>query len=190
MRDETKKKLASVGKDILITVGILGFVAIAAVSGNAVQLLKYTPLGNNRRRYKTYEINRSIKKLLDKGFMSKKSHKNIESLVITEKGKKLLQKYELESLVKEKPPKWDKKFRVVIFDISEQRKKTRDRLRMKLRSFGFLCLQNSVWIYPYDCQEIIELLKQYLELKGEVIYMSVDSIENDAWLIESFGLKR
>ena len=79
---------------------------------------------------------------------------------------------------------------MIIFDISEMRRKDRDKLRRIIRGFGFICLQNSVWVYPYHCQEIIELLKKYLELKGEVIYMTVDSIENDDWLLKSFKLKR
>ena len=58
-----------------------------------------------------------------------------------------------------------------------------------MRSFGFVCLQQSVWVYPYHCQEIIELLKQYLELNVEVIYMLVDLIEGDEWLKKEFQLK-
>ena len=58
-----------------------------------------------------------------------------------------------------------------------------------IRSFGFICLQQSVWIYPYPCENIINLLKQYLDLKGEVLYMTIESIENDNWLREDFRLK-
>lgn len=187
MKKETKEKIASVGKDILITVGALGAVFIAAAAGNAVQLLQYTPLAG-KRKYKNYQINKSVRKLLGRGLLQITENKYNKYLRVTDKGKKLLLKYELESLAKEKPKKWDGKYRAVIFDISEQRRKTRDHLRLMLRSFGFVCLQNSVWIYPYDCQEIIELLKKYLELGQEAIYMTVDSIENDEWLLKTFGL--
>ncbi len=180
--------LVSVGKDILLTVGMLGFVTVAAIAGNAVQLLKYTPLGDRKRPIKKFELNRSIKRLLDRGLLKKQLRRNTEYLELTDAGKRVLLKYQLEGLSKSQHKKWDGKYRVVIFDISEQRKKTRDHLRRILRSFGFICLQNSVWIYPYHCEEIIELLKQYLDLKGEVIYMTVESIENDERLKESFGL--
>lgn len=46
--------------------------------------------------------------------------------------------------------KWDKKWRIIIFDIEEINRKTRDRLRRKLRELGFGMLQQSVWITPYD----------------------------------------
>jgi CRISPR-associated endonuclease Cas2 len=187
MEKETKEKIVSIGKDVLIAMGTLGFVVVAASMGNAVQLLKYTPLFD--KKYKNYQINRSVKRLLDSGFLKISEDKYNKFLEVTEKGKKLLIKYELEGLAQDKPKKWDKKYRVVIFDISEQRRKVRDRLRIMLRSFGFIQLQGSVWVYPYECQEIIELLKKYLELKEEVIYMIVDSIENDDWLLKNFKLK-
>ncbi len=182
MKKETKEKMVSVGKDILITVGLLGFVTVAAMAGNAVQLLKYTPLGQRRWKIKNYEMNRYLKRLLE-------LRGNTEYLEVTNKGKKLLLKYELEGLNQNKPPKWDKKYRVIIFDISEERRGARDRLRITIRGLGFVQLQQSVWVYPYPCQDIIELLKKYLEIKSEVIYMTVDTIENDQWLKENFKLK-
>ncbi len=183
-----KEKIISISKDVLITIGALGFIFVAATAGNAVQLLKYTPLAG-KKKYKRYEINKSIKKLLERDLLKINEDKHNKYLEVTNKGRKLLLRYELEGLAKDKPKKWDKKYRVVIFDISEQRKKIRDHLRLMLRSLGFVCLQNSVWVYPYECQEIIELLKKYLDLRQEVIYMSVDSIENDEWLRKKFKLK-
>ena len=55
MKQEIKEKIASVSKDILIAIGILGFIPIAVVAGNAVQLLKYTGL-TKRPKIKTYEM--------------------------------------------------------------------------------------------------------------------------------------
>jgi CRISPR-associated endonuclease Cas2 len=189
MREKTKEKVISIGKDILIGIGMLGIVPVAIGMGNAVQLLKYTPLGGKKTKYKTYQVNRSVKKLLERNLLQITEDKHNKCLKLSAKGKKLLIKYELEGLAQDKPKKWDKKYRVVIFDISEKRRKVRDNLRNILRSFGFVQLQGSVWIYPYHCQEIIELLKKYLELKQEVIYMTVDSVENDEWLLENFKLK-
>ena len=187
MKGETKEKILSASKTLLVIVGALGFVFVAAAAGNAVQLLKYTPL-MKRSKLQLFEINQGIKRLLKRGLLEIKEDEDYKRLQLTDKGKNLLLKYELEGLVQDKPQKWDKKYRVVIFDISEQRKKTRDQLRGMLRSFGFVCLQASVWVYPYECQEIIDLLKQYLNLRNEAVYMTVDSIENDKWLKENFKL--
>ena len=117
-----------------------------------------------------------------------KEDENYKFLKITDKGKRLLLKYELEGLVQDKP-KNGIKIQSGYFRYIRTKKKTRDHLRVMLRSFGFICLQNSVWVYPYECQEIIDLLKQYLELKEEALYMTVESIENDKWLKKSLNYK-
>lgn len=187
MKEETKEKVLSASKTLLTIVGVLGFVAVATVAGNAVQLLKYTPI-MKRSKLKVFEINQGIKRLLKRGLVEIKEDKDYKYLEVTEKGKHLLLKYQLEGLSQNKPKKWDKKYRVVIFDISEQRKKVRDRLRRTLQSFGFICLQDSVWVYPYQCEDIINLLKQYLNLTGEVLYITAETIENDRWLKEEFKL--
>ncbi len=187
MQKETKEKVLSASKTLLILLGGLGFVFIAASMGNAVQLLKYTPL-LKKSKLKLFEVNQGVKRLLSRGLIEIKEDNTKKYLALTDKGKHFLLKYQLEGLVQDKSRKWDKKYRVVIFDISEQRKKTRDHLRRMLRSFGFVCLQNSVWVYPYKCQDIIDLVKQYLELKEDVVYMVVESIENDGWLKENFKL--
>ena len=171
----------------LMTIGAVGIVFVAVGMGNAVQLLKYTPIFK-QRKIKLYEINQSIKRLLDRKLIKIREDRDHKFLEVTDTGKRLLLKYKLEGLAEEKPKKWDRKYRTVVFDISEQRKKTRDHLRRMLRGFGFICLQGSVWVYPYHCEEIVSLLKEYLQLRGEVIYMTVESIENDGWIKKRFDL--
>ena len=49
--------------------------------------------------------------------------------------------------------KWDKKWRVIIFDIPEELHNERNNLRRKLKSLGFYILQKSVFVFPYPCEE-------------------------------------
>ena len=187
VKEDTKTKILSASKTLLLIIGALGLVFVAVAAGNAVQLLKYTPL-LKKSKLKIFEINQGIKRLLKRGLLEIKEDNDKKYLKITEKGRHMLLKYQMEGLASDKPKKWDKKYRVVVFDIEEQMRKIRDRLRDILRSFGFVQLQASVWVYPYECQEIIDLLKQYLMLQGEVVYMTVESIENDSWLKKKFEL--
>jgi predicted transcriptional regulator len=187
MKRETKERVISISKDILLSIGVLSLVPVAVLAGNSVQLLK--PLLKTPK-IKLYELNRNIKRLLERGLIEINEDKDYKFLKVTEKGKNLILKYKLESLANNNPPKWDRKYRVIIFDISETRKKIRDRLRIIVRGCGFICLQDSVWVYPYPCEEIVELLKEYLNLKREVIYMTVESIDNDSRLKKEFKLKR
>jgi DNA-binding transcriptional regulator PaaX len=187
MEKETKEKVLSATKDVLLAIGILGFVFVAAGMGNAVQLLKYTPL-LKKTKLKKFELNQALKRLISRGLIEIKEDKETEYLVLTPKGKRMLLKYQLEGLVSQKPKKWDKKYRIVIFDVAESQRKVRDSLRNNLKMFGFIPLQDSVWVYPYPCKEIIDLLKQYLDLNAEVIYMTADMIENDKYLREEFKI--
>lgn len=70
---------------------------------------------------------------------------------LTSLGKKRLQrKFPLLKLQKKK---WDGWWRIVIFDINEKNKKTRDLLRDKLKTLGFGMWQRSVYITPFNVAE-------------------------------------
>lgn len=71
---------------------------------------------------------------------------------------------------------WDGRWRIVIFDIEESNKNTREALRDKLRELGLGMLQESVWVTPHD---VSVDLREFLESKdlGEVAFvLEVSSI--------------
>jgi DNA-binding transcriptional regulator PaaX len=76
----------------------------------------------------------------------------------------------------------------LIFDIPEYRKSTRDRIRETLRIIGFVRLQDSVWAYPYDCEDLITLLKADFKIGKDMLYLVVEAMENDASLRRHFGI--
>lgn len=88
-----------------------------------------------------------------------------------------------------KKRRWNGRWRVVIFDVPERRRQTRDRLRDIMKEVGFVRLQDSVWVFPYDCEDFITLLKAELKIGVAILYMVVEQIENDKYLREHFGLK-
>ncbi len=48
--------------------------------------------------------------------------------------------------------KWDKKWRVVIFDIPQELHNKRNRFRKRLKLLGFYRIQKSVFAFPYPCE--------------------------------------
>ena len=76
----------------------------------------------------------------------------------------------------------------MIFDIPEYRKTLRPQIRRSLQTVGFIRLQDSVWIYPYDCEDFIVLLKAELKIGKDILYMIVDELEGDTRIKEQFGL--
>ena len=107
---------------------------------------------------------------------------------MTSNGENRLRYWEFADFHLEKPRKWDKKWRVIIFDIPEKKKKIRERVRYIFNKAGLYCLQDSVWVSPYDCEEVITLLKTNLHVGKNILYLIVDELENDRELRREFGL--
>ncbi len=110
-------------------------------------------------------------------------------LRLSEKGKLKLKELKSNNIDFKIPLKWDKKWRMLIFDIPEHRKGTRDKIRHTLIDIGFMRLQDSVWVFPYDCEDLIQLLKADLKIGKDVLYIVADRIEYEKNLITHFRLK-
>ena len=91
-------------------------------------------------------------------------------------------------LVPKKPRRWDKKWRLLVFDIPEKRRRARNQIRTTLATLGFVRLQDSVCVYPYDCEDLITLLKADLKIGKDVLYVIADKIEYDKPLLARFNL--
>jgi DNA-binding transcriptional regulator PaaX len=129
--------------------------------------------------------------LADKGYVRFEEVNGSRRVRITPTGRRFLEAEERKVKLRagSVPQKrWDKRWRFVIFDVPEYRKGVRDRLRRQVISFGFLRLQDSVWVYPYECEELVALLKADLKIGKDVLYAIVERIENDGWIKKHFKL--
>jgi len=108
---------------------------------------------------------------LKTGYIEKIIKEDKPYIRLTSKGKEKIQRDF--SLVRFQNKKWDKKWRVVIFDIEEKRKKQRDQLREKLKELGFGMIQESVWISPYDIVVDFREFIKTIGLEDNVFVMEV-----------------
>jgi len=60
-----------------------------------------------------------------------------------------------------RPKKWDKLWRVIIFDIPVEKNKARTALRRKFQEIGFYQIQKSVFVYPYPCEKEIMFIGKF-----------------------------
>ncbi len=110
---------------------------------------------------------------------------------LTPEGKARAKLYtQIDSIKIKKQKKWDKKWRVLIFDVPEDVRIKREALRGKLKELGFYMLQKSVWVYPYPCKEELELLKNFFGLDEEhYIVLEVNNIGTRSQeLVRFFGI--
>ena len=109
------------------------------------------------------------------------------NMVLTDKGKIKSLNYYFEKIKIESSP-WDKKWRIVTFDIPEKLRKGRNALREKLLKLGFYEFQKSVLIFPYECKDEIDFLIEFFNLRKYVRYGVLESIDNDLHLRKVFKL--
>ncbi len=97
-------------------------------------------------------------------------------LQITKLGKKELLRYNIDELEIKKSKVWDDKWRMVIFDIPEKFKNGRDALSKKLKEMGFYRLQKSVFVYPYECENEIDFIREFFDVKKFVILLRISTM--------------
>jgi DNA-binding PadR family transcriptional regulator len=100
-----------------------------------------------------------------------KDSQNIEKIYLSEKGKNKWLQYQFRNLKINKTRSWDKKWRMVLFDIPESKRKIRDALRKKLKNLGFLEFQKSVFICPYPSRDEINFVINYFNIEDNVYYI-------------------
>jgi len=179
-RQRDKKK--NLQRVILATVAGVGILSIGLLAPNVIGAMSKLGLLPNKRQ-KEY-IGSSASKMVKKGLLKY----NGKFYELTLSGKKQLRRWEFAHFRIDKPKKWDSKWRVIIFDIPDRKRKARDQIRYLFKSAGFYLLQESVWVYPYDCEDIIALLKTDFGVGKELLYLIVEELENDRHLRGEFGL--
>lgn len=110
----------------------------------------------------------------------------IDKKGFTQKG--LERVFKIKKSIEKECQKWDKKWRIVIFDIPEKKKELRNYFRNKLIELNFKKMQNSVWVNPHDdFKEIQDIIKN-CNIEKFVIFMIVDKISNDLLFKKKFNL--
>lgn len=187
VRQKTKRQ--NIRKIILGIVATAGILGIMAVAPNALQALAMLNGGKYRRRTNPkYAVNTAFSKLLQSGMIVLEKNDRGRFVKLTTKGKQQLRSWGEHKYFIKKPKKWDGKWRLIIFDIKIARNHIRNKLRNTLKHVGFIQLQRSVWVYPYDCEDFIILLKADFKIGKDVLYMIVDKIENDQPIKSHFEL--
>lgn len=150
------------------------------------KIIKYYTGAKKGARF-NYRAKTALGRLATKGLITFEERDGRRYARITERGKRVLE-LEMQKVAMTRKRKWDHHWRVVIFDIPERRKSVRNRLRRFMDTYGFIRLQDSVWVYPHDCEDLIALAKAEFRIGADVLYMIVERIERDKHLREHFGL--
>ena len=177
-----RSRRANIQKLVLASVAAVGGISVVLVAPGVLGAMGKLGLIPSARQLEI--IKRSRSRLVARGLLAYQGN----MLRLTAMGEQVLRRLELHDFKLRKPKRWDRKGRVLIFDIPERRKGLRPKIRYTLKAIGFVRLQDSVWVYPYDCEDLVTLLKADFKIGKDLLYLIADSIENDVHLKSHFGV--
>lgn len=167
-------------KDILKVIAIGSLVIASVAVPNLPIALGY--LVKQWKNYNRKDLGKVIKRLEKQRMICINERDDKTVIEITEKGKRRILEYEFENIsIKKK--KLDGKWRLIIFDIPEDKRSSRDAFRKKLLQLDMIRLQDSVFASAYPCKQEIDFLCHYLGLSDFVTLVKLDQIERGERLI-------
>ena len=170
---------------VLRTLYASGLLATILMAPQAAKLLRHLDRGKVGRDRLYSRIRLAQNRLIQRGYIETKDGR----FLLTKKGKASIELVLLKEYRIPDQTLWDGKWRMLLFDIHERRRKVRWRLRNLLIGAGFIRLQDSAWIYPYPCDEFVSIVRAHLASGvGELRSFTCEALESDAALRKHFNV--
>ena len=168
----------SLTREILFMAASGTLILSSLFASNAAQLLR--PLLRWRKNWGKIDKRRiqdAINRLNNKRLIELTGKSDEVYIKITASGKNLLRRFDYDNLGLLKARTWNRKWHLIIFDIPEKKKRERNALSEKLKYLGLYPLQESVFIYPYNCRDEIDFICEFLLISRYVNYCIIESID-------------
>ena len=181
LESETPGAVAS--KVILATIAVGGVVCAGAVAPNIFKMIdgcnRYARSG---RKIKQGSCSNTISRCKRDGLILLAKQKDgTVKVLLTEKGRRYVYNFTYQPIIP-KPIIWDRKWRVVIFDIAVAKRREREMFRREIKRMGFKQVQKSVWVYPYKCEDEVLFLAKQLRIEKTVEILTVQKMLHvDKW---------
>lgn len=170
---EEHKIIKTATQLVLVSLLILGSVPLMVLLPGLAGAFKGFAKSKNYQR----DI---IARLEKEGFVKVKYLPNGKTEVsITQNGHTRVLRYNLGTMQLMNKKKWDKKWRLILFDVPEKRKVMRDALRKKIKELGLLKIQQSVYVYPHQCEKEMDFLISYFKIRPFVKYFTIERFGGD-----------
>ena len=183
---------ATATKFLLMFIALGGIAFGGAVVPGIFKILKefnFSSDSSGEEKYTKKQINDAIGNLKRQKFIKIINEKNGKfKIKLTNKGKKRILKLSLEGVSIQRPKIWDKKWRVVIFDVPNEFNAAREALRRKMKELGFKQLQKSVWICPYDCEDEILFIAETFSVEEYVEIITAEKLLHEKVVKKQFKL--
>lgn len=181
-------------KDVLKLVGAGAFLTAALLMPNLPLVLKPfldQKRKNEREIWKRFNIpylKRTLQRLEKQKLVDISDKNGVQIVTITNQGRQKVLRMALDDLEIKKPKNWDRRWRLISFDLPEKLAKIRKILVEYLSAWGFYPLHKSVYLHAYPCLKEVDFLREYLGVGEYVRMFTVIQIENDSQFRDFFGV--
>lgn len=134
------------------------------------------------------QMRKKLLALASQGLISVKEKKSEISISLLPPGEIQALKYKIDDIAITRQDWWDRKWRMILFDVPEEHRVLRSNFRNKLDDLGFVKLQNSVYVHPFECHNEIDFIRNVYGIKQYVKIVIVDKIEGESQLRKQFNL--
>ena len=134
------------------------------------------------------QLRRSIYHAIGKKYITLINRERGTTIRLTTAGKHLAGKAAVELLRPAVPTVWDKKWHIVLFDIPEEFKKSRDGFATNLKRIGFTQIQKSAFAFPYPCFEELAVLMDFHKVRPFVTCILAERMEHSRQLEKLYSL--
>ncbi len=184
---------ANTTKFLLMFLALGGVLCVGPAIPGIVKALECFKLFENREVYDKKKLRNVFGNLKRQKLVEILKYNNEKfQIQLTNKGKKRIKEYAVDSLKIKKPKIWDKKWRILIFDIPTKPKiynRAREALRNKIKELGFYQMQKSVWVYPYECEDELLFIAEVFEVQKYIEIITAEKILHANEIKRKFNLK-
>lgn len=188
-----EKKYAP-AKQVLVLIGAGVFLTASVLMPNLPLALK--PFLDQKRKderevWKRFNIpylKRTISRLEKQKLVEASEENGMQIIKITKEGRRKIVKMGLDELEIKKPKIWDRRWRLISFDLPEKLADIRKVLVEYLTVWGFYPLHESVYLHAWSCFKEVDFLREYLGVGEYVRIFTVSEIENDKLFRGFFGV--
>jgi DNA-binding transcriptional regulator PaaX len=158
----------------LKVLGVAGLAGITIVAPNALQglnlILRKSPVSQTKYRTVLNELRRQ-------GLVHIVANDEQQHFTLTPAGIHRLQRVIVDEVTIPTPKHWDRRWRLVTFDVPVKQSKERAYFTAQLQDLGFMMLQKSMWVYPYPCFKEIEQIAGYYNVLRYCTLIEADRLD-------------
>ncbi len=182
MKKHTKEIIKLTAREVLLSMFDLAIPFFEADRIYRIPARKY----RQQRQFEHNNFPERIKYLRRQGLISTFVEDKERFLEITPKGLEKINLLKAEPNEIERSKVWDGKWRVVIFDVPDKHRIERDIFRHKIKKIGLIPIQESVYVYPFECTKEITLFASHLNLSRHILIMISEIIQGEENIIDHF----